>query len=803
MRAAIIGFALGTLWLQWQPSLPDHFMLFLALVAAVLAFVFARMQKQSWRATSLRLAVGALSGAVWAALFALYALKHELPKEWEGRDVTLIGTVASLPQRSERGVRFQFAVERAMDEASDVDVIPPKLLLSWLADRSGDMAPQVKPGERWQLTVRLKRPRGNANPHGFDYEAWLLGQGVRATGYVRSGGDIAHNRRLDSFVFGPGSAVDRARAWLRDRMERALAEKPYAGVIVALVIGDQRAIRQSDWAVFNRTGVSHLMSISGLHVTMLVGMAAAIMAFLWRRSFFTRAQLPLILPAQKAAAVAGAAMAFLYVFLAGFGVPAQRTLYMLSVVALALWFDRLTSVSHVLLAALGLVLLLDPWAVLWPGFWLSFGAVAAILYASTGRVLLPAQTAMPRSRPWRETLLGAARTQYAVTVGLVPLTLLLFGQVLLISPLANAVAIPLVSLIVTPMALFGSILPDPLLSWVLGVAHFLVEGLATLLGWLGQYSFATWSAPVPPPWLFAFALIGTLWMLAPRGWPARWLGMVCWLPLLFAMPTRPAPGEMWVTAFDVGQGSALLVETHDHRLLYDTGPAYSPEADGGNRVILPYLRGRGINQLDAMVISHNDSDHAGGAASVAKEIRIGQNVSSLPISEANAMSAARIVRCQAGQAWEWDGVHFAFLHPPLASYDSTKWKSNDLSCVLKVTARDKSILLTGDIGWVQEDELVNSPEAKLRSTVLVAPHHGGAKTSTQPFIEAVMPEMVLFQAGYRNRYQHPRPEILERYEKMGIRVVRTDQSGAVSMRFGAALETAEYRKTAARYWSAP
>ena len=804
MRAAIAGFVIGVAWLQFQAEIPEHFILLALFMCVLLAGVLARLRPLSNFSIPLRLVCGALLGVLWASLFALHTLRHELPKEWEGRDLRLIGTIDSLPHRFERGVRFNFAVERALDGDAQVTGIPSRLALSWHGSYGSEplhTMPEVLPGERWQLTVRLKRPRGNANPYGFNYEAWLLEQGLRATGYVRADGKSMHkNQRLEAFVFSPRNLIERTRANLRERILTAAPDKSYASVLVALVVGDQRAIRQSDWAVFNRTGISHLISISGLHITMIAGLAAMLMAALWRRSFFTRAQLPLLLPAQKMAAITGAAVALLYVLLAGFGVPAQRTLYMLSVVALALWFGRITSVSHVIFAALGVVVLLDPWAVLWPGFWLSFGAVSVILFVSVGRASQLQQPQVTDMQRWRAVLANASRTQYAVTLGLVPLTMLLFGQVSLISPVANAVAIPLISLIVTPLALIGSVLPAPLSGWVLGMAHACIDTLATVLGWLSGMSFAVWTAPMPSLWIFALALLGTIWMLSPKGWPARWLGIICWLPLVLNSPSHPPDGEMRVTAFDVGQGSAVLIETSRHRLLYDTGPAYSSESDSGSRVILPYLKGRGINAIDTMIVTHNDNDHSGGALSVMKEISVGEVSSSLTADSAIVAAANRHRRCEAGQSWVWEGVQFEIFHPVTGSYDSTKWKSNDRSCVLKVSAGKHSILLAGDIGRVQEDELIGSQGEKLRSTVLLAPHHGGASSSTLPFLQAVRPEFALFQVGYRNRYNHPRPDVLARYGSLGIRPMRTDESGAITLHFGEKLSLISHRQDAARYW---
>jgi competence protein ComEC len=782
MRCAILGFVCGAALLQTLARLPSGAVIFACVVIACIASL--------WKLVAARALAGALLGFAWAAFVAGMALAPHLAKDDEGRDITVIGTIDSLPFRFDQGVRFNFKVEQVVEPKI---AVPPRVALSWYSGFRDSVQPvgAVRPGERWQLKVRLQRPHGNANPGGFDYEVWLLEQGVRATGYVRPAG--AANRRLDSFVFSIGNVVEHAREGLRERITRALADKEYAGVIVALVIGDQRGIGQSDWTVFNRTGVSHLISISGLHITMVAGLFGLAVSSLWRRSFFTSAQLPLLLPAQKAAALAGAGIALLYVLLAGFGIPAQRTLYMLSVVAVALWFGRITSVSHVLCAALGLVVLIDPWAMLWPGFWLSFGAVAVILYASVGRI--------GRDPPgWRGAWRAGVRTQYAVTLGLVPLTMLLFGQVSIVSPIANAVAIPLVSFVVTPLALLGALLPDPVSQPVLVLAHTVVSWLAQLLSWLGDQRFAIWTAPVPPAWLFVLALAGTAWMLAPRGWPHRWAGAAAWLPLFAQVPAQPAPGSFSVTAFDVGQGMALLVETYAHRLLYDTGPQYAPDSNGGNRVIAPYLHERGIGAVDGMIVTHSDTDHSGGALALLETVRFGWVASSLWPNSPIVRAAPRHVRCAAGQHWEWDGVRFEMLHPAADSYADPSLKSNARSCTLRISGRANSILLAGDIEAAQEAALVAQAKDHLQADVLLAPHHGSGTSSTTPFLQAVRPSVGIFQVGYRNRYHHPKGQVIERYAGMGIRRIRTDESGAVMLDFGDRLVVREYRREHARYW---
>lgn len=814
MRCAILGLVGGAAWLHTQAELPGGPALLACFLGALLAamlqhFLPPALPGRAVLRAALAAAAGALLGFAWAAQVAGGELSHALDRADEGQDIEIVGTVDSLPSRQEGSTRFTFAVESPAR-------VPSRIVLSWYAGRTDAMRPppQLLPGERWRLKVRLQRPHGNANPFGFDYELWLLEQGIRATGYVRSEGK---NERLADFAPSPHNAVERARYGIRERIAAALQGRRYAGVIAALAMGDQRGISQQDWQVFSRTGIAHLVSISGLHITMIAGLVAWLAGWLWRRSFFMPAwQLPLRLPAPRVAVLAGLLAAWAYVALAGFGVPAQRTLYMLAVVALAMWLGRLAAISHVLALAAGVVVLLDPWSVMWPGFWLSFGAVAVILYATVGRmgaVRLPTDdragaaggSEAPRpAQAWRarqmENLRLAAVTQFAVTAGLVPLTMLLFSQVSLASPLANAVAIPVISLLVTPLALLGSVLPQSLAEPVLLCAHWILELLLDQLHWLSAQPLAVWSAPAPDWPAFAFALAGTAWMLAPRGWPMRWLGLACWLPLLAAAPKSPPPGMVRVIAFDVGQGMALLVETASHRLLYDTGPSYTPEANGGNRVILPYLRARGITALDTMLVSHSDNDHSGGALAILREVRTTRVLSSLAPGHDIIAAASRHESCVAGQAWEWDGVRFEMLHPAPASYADPTLKPNARGCTLRISSAYGSILLAADIEAAQEEQLGATMPEKLRADILLVPHHGSGTSSTPAFLAAVQPRHAIFQLGYRNRYHHPRADVLERYRALDAGIWRTDQDGAISMELGPGLALGAYRQQHPRYW---
>jgi len=778
VRAAALGFALGVCLLQQQAELPGSGALAALCALASLAAARASRRVPPLLAACATLVSCVALGFAWAAALAHWRLADRLDPALEGRDVVVSGVVAGLPQPFDRGVRFDFDVE------TPGSGVPRRISLSsfgFAADDAQAVLP-VRAGERWRFAVRLRRPHGGANPHGFDYEAWLLERGIRATGYVRTSGGRGEGeipRRLDGLVVRAPYLVDRLRENAREKMLAALPGRPYAGVLVALAVGDQQAIDPAQWQLFARTGVSHLMSISGLHVTMVAGLFAGLVSFGWRRS----EALALALPAQKAAALAGFAAAFAYCLVSGFAVPAQRTLYMVGVVAAAVWSGRASSASRVLAAALLAVLILDPWAVLSPGFWLSFAAVAVIFHVSAGHTARPHWFAQ-----W-------GRVQWAVTVGLAPLLLVLFRQVSLVSPLANAIAIPLVSFVVTPLALLGAVLP---FDWPLALGHALLEAMMAVLGLLAGLPSAVWQQHAPVLWTVPLALLGIAWLLLPRGVPARWIGAVLAAPMFAVLPPAPAAGELWITVLDVGQGLSVVARTEKHALLYDAGPAYSAFADSGSRVVLPYLRGEGLARLDVLVVSHDDRDHSGGAGSVVEGLPVGLLWSSLPDDHPLRSEGPSGRSCAAGQRWEWDGVAFEFLHPGTAGAGG---RANNRSCVLRIAAPGGRVLLTGDIERAAERDLLRRVPDLLPAEALLVPHHGSATSSSAAFVEKVAPRYAIFTVGYRNRFGHPREDVLERYREAGSALLRTDTAGAIEMRFSAgALRVETQRDRARRYW---
>ena len=779
MRSFCTGFVAGAAWLQWQGALPDW--QGWPFAVAALAVVPAVRRSRPMVAIALLLA-GALAGADWAAARARERLAEALPAAWEGRDIVVTGAVASLATVTERGARFVFDVESVETAQAPV---PRTISLAWYPERVAD-APALPPpalvaGDRWRLTVRLKRLHGLANPHTFDFEAWALERGIRATGYVRAK-PAAVRLAIPAGDF--LCAVHRLRGVVRDRMLEALPEGEMRGVLVALVVGDQNAISQEQWQVFWRTGTGHLVSISGLHVTMLASLAFLAASFVWVRI----PGLALRLPARKAASVAGLAAALAYTLLAGYSVPTQRTLLMLAAVTVAVLAGRHTSATRVLAFAALVVTAIDPWAALSPGFWLSFGAVAAILYAVDLRTGRPA------------ALHAALVTQAAVTLVMLPMLLALFGEVSLVSPIANAFAIPLVSWGVVPLAIAGGFLDSvPLLE----LSHGVMAAGMIALEWIASWPGAVWGSHAPEAWAVAVALAGTLWMMAPRGVPMRACAAAWLLPLVMVRPPGPAPGEAWLDLLDVGHGLALVVRTANHALAYDAGPAWSDDSDSGNRIVTPYLRGEGVQRLDGVIVTHADDDHAGGAASLIAAREAAWLLSSLPagheLHEATGISRL----CAAGQEWQWDGVRFAILHPTLESYDRRGVRGNDRSCVLKVSTASASALLTGDIERRAEAELLAREAGALRAEVLLIPHHGSKTSSTPSFVDAVAPQLGLLAVGYRDRFRHPNADVVARYEDKGVRLERTDESGALRVRLPAAdgaIVVEEYRENSRRYW---
>jgi competence protein ComEC len=701
--------------------------------------------------------------ALVATLNARARLADWLPQGLETTTLSITGEVDSVPQRRADGVRFEFTI----DPEPPLE-LPRRVELSWY-----DPSDAPRAAERWALEVRLRRPRGFANPGGSDLAVRLLRERIGATGYVRTG------RRLEPVTGGAWRRpVLRLRAYLSDAIRASLGERPATGIVVGLAVGLQDALSPEQWRVLSRSGTSHLMAISGLHI----GMVAALFAWLAASCQRLRQRRGARGCVRDVAVIAGALAAAGYAALAGASVPTQRTMVMIVVAASLLLRRRHAGALHVFAAALVVVLLVDPLAPLASGFWLSFGTVLAIIAGLTGDVVRPA------------ALTTYLRTQAVATVSMVPMLVGAFGSVSLVSVPVNLVAIPLYTLVIVPLVLLGAVavtVYEALGHLVLAPTAWLIETTWPLFAAPAGTPVAAWSVSALTPLLWLLLVIGVAGALAPLSTHTRLAGLCLVVCVCVWEPPRPAAGQARVAVLDVGQGLAVAIETRRHVLVYDTGPSFRSGSDTGQLVVLPYLSARGWRRVDRLVVSHDDSDHAGGAASIVAALPV-LSIATAGTATYGSVAAAR---CRRGEHWSWDGVEFEWLN----DVGDPRASDNDRSCVLLVSAGGRRLLLPGDIEAEGERALL---EFVPRVDVVVVPHHGSRSSSTEAFVAATEPRWALVSAGYRNRWGFPREQVVERWRAGGASVLTTAQAGAIELVLGAGVEPVPrpWRREHRRFW---
>jgi len=705
-------------------------------------------------------------GIIYTWMRATIALQPSLSPETIGADLIIAGDVVSLPEVDSERVQFEFAPEK-----ESAGGFPSRLRLSWYrAERSPRAA------ERWQLAVRLRAPRGFANPGGYDYEGELFRDGVGATGYVRNS---PHNRLLGRRT--AAYPVLALRAGIVDRIEQILGDSPAKGVIAGLAVGAAQGISSAQWQVFAATGTTHLIAISGLHITMIAALAMLIAQALWR---LPCTRTPRSVRAEIVC-LHGAVAATAYALLAGFSVPTQRTLIMLLAGLAAIWLRRSQPPSNVLSLALISILAHDPHAVLTAGFWLSFLAVAAIFVGVSSLL------------QQRRLLRAFLATQGAVSVALVPVTVPLFGNVSLIAPLANFFAIPLFSGILVPGILLSLLLAWPApglaelllesVAWILGASWSLLEGAAGLPGALIHLR-------APDAWQVGVLAITALVVMTPLPALLRAPGLLVLAPLVFSVPERPATGDFMLTTLDVGQGLAVFVRTRSHSLLFDAGPSFRSGRSAGELVVVPYLHHSGVRELDLVVASHADNDHIGGIAAVERAF----SIRTLRHGGDRTQGRAPAAPCARGEAWIWDGVWFEFVHPA----ERARWTDNNGSCVLRIAGRGGSALLTGDIEADAEAELAARNDLPTADVVIV-PHHGSRSSSTEDLVRRVRASHAIVSAGVGNRWKFPHAVVVDRWCATGAAVIDTASWGAITVRFDSSARTWQPRSQRLdhrRYW---
>jgi len=703
-----------------------------------------------------------ICGVVWAVTFATQRLAERLPMALESIEIPVIGVIDNLPDYNQRVVHFDFKV------TEPVAKLPSKIRMSWYYPDQ-----DIKAGQVWKFTIKLKRPHGSLNPGGFDYEQYLFSQAIGATGYI-----ITNPRPQLLVKASVWLSIAVWRQKISDLLNAKLADNPSLGLIKALTIGDGSGISKAEWEVFRKTGTTHLVVISGSHVGLVAGLAYILVLKLWARFAFINWS------PQSVAACAAMLVGGIYAGLAGFSVPTQRAVVMLIVWMLAIIFQRNTKAFNTLSIALFAVLIYEPTSVLSVGFWLSFLAVSLIVYVLANR--------LNKSVYWLEML----KINAATSIGLAPLLLIFFQQISLISPIANFIAVPLISFISVPFALIAILLLaiNPVIAEpFFFITDYSLQGLKIVLVYLADFAYATYDYVQPELWSLLFSIPAVILLLSPKGLPYRYMSGLLFMPLLLNPPTRPIEGTVKLTVLDVGQALAIVVQTHNHSLIFDTGTKYSADSDSGKSVVIPFLRHENITVVDKLMISHADKDHIGGAVSI---------LNGLPVNEVSTSAMTELqdyhpTKCTAGQVWSWDNVEFKVLGPQ-REYTS----DNNNACVLKIRTAIAKYLLPSDIEGVAEADLTQRYGAELKADVLIAPHHGSKTSSTVAFLNAVNPQFVLISSGYLNQFKHPHPDVLNRYSMNNINWFDTAKEGALTLTEDKGkFYIASMRNTAAKYWN--
>ena len=758
------GLLAGVTLALWLPSLVPVWLLLVAALIGVPTW---------WRVWRGRGVGALLIGFALAGLHASHALSAQLPLDWEKRDVQVRGRIVELPLHQPRRTAFVLRVDRTADQP---EALRGRLLrLSWYDTRNGSSTgrEQLQAGQRWQMPVRLRAPRGLRNPGGFDSEKHAFANRVTASGHLRN----AKAARLQK----DGSGINAWRGAMSARIGNALAPES-ARFIAAFALGDTRGLDDESWHVLRANGLTHLIAISGMHVGLVAGFFALAIAGVW----WLFPMLGRRLPRPVAAALGGVVGAALFAAVAGFALPTVRTLLMIAVVAATRVLRRRASTWEVLALAMIAVLVVDPLGALAAGFWLSFFGVAWLVWC------------LPEAG--RRPLHDLVSAQGVATLGLLPLTAALFDQASVVGPLANLVAVPWWTFVVVPLSLTGTALEMVHAGcgeWAWHAAAWCFQLSWPLFETTAGNEWALWWLRESRWFALPLAAAGAFWILLPRGLPGRCLAVLLWLPLLWPARGLPAPGEVEIRVLDVGQGTSVLVRTAGHNLLYDMGPATPDGFDSGERVVIPALHALGVGRLDRAVVSHHDNDHSGGFAAVRTRV---------PIEVANAPENSGVADtrpCVAGEQWEWDGVAFRFMHPP----PYFPYLGNDASCVLRITGKHGTALLLGDVGKVVERDLVRrsrlNPAESVRADVVLVSHHGAANGSDPALVEATGARLAIMSTGHGNRYRHPRAEVVRRWQDAGAETPDTARDGALSIRLAAGGITLETRRAARpRLWDA-
>lgn len=768
-----LGFLVGVISITYFTHLPSTRIACLIIVISsiLVSLVLLQLISSGW----VLFFVAFSLGFSWALINAQHRLNQQLPKILEGKTLLAKGRIVSIPEFRPYAFRLDFLIDSI--ETSVFIHYPLRVRINGYLYKNSSKLANFKKGAIWQFAIRLHRPRSFWNPGSFDYQAALFQQNICATGYI-----------VDKFPShliqqaGAYYAIDSLRQKLSANLKKALQKYPLLGLINALTTATRSEVTDKQWQVMRGTGTNHLFAISGLHLAFIAGIIYWIIYFFYSRIPYAA----LWVPTSQMAVVCTLLCAIFYSALAGFALPTQRALLMLSVFSLAILQRRHFTNWHAFNIALLLILILEPFAVLSSSFWLSFVTVALIFYAVSHRI-----RPIKNWRAW-------CRIQFTVSLGVIPLSLLFFQQISWVGFVANLIAIPWIGCVILPLSLLGSLLTLVNLNlgtYVLVLAERLLELLWQLLSFFSKIPWAQYHSFLSTPWLIFTSLIGLLIILAAKGMPARWLGLIWILPLFFYQAQVPQKGDIWLHLLDVGQGLASVVRTQHHIMIYDTGPRLSASFDAGKMVVLPFLEKIGAQKINLLMISHGDNDHSGGARIILQQIPVDKVLSSIP----KKFLPKKVSLCKEKTSWQWDGVTFEILYPPI----NQGYLGNNSSCVLKISNSLHSILLVGDIEKLGEHYLVKHTGKDLASTVLVVPHHGSKTSSSIDFLNQVQARYALFSTGYHNRFKFPHKIVLKRYQRLGSKIYNTAIDGAITLKldaFSNHIKVETYREKYHRFW---
>lgn len=791
----ILLFFIGLLTALW-PNTFSYLCIFLLIVSIFIYFCFIHKKYYLSKTTILVLLI-IIFGYFWGEINVYFHSQQKLPLTLENKAITVEGRIASVPNIIDNSAQFQFQIDTK-------NAWHGKVMLSWYNNFNHNQKlsatfAQLKPGQKWRFTIKLKRPRGYSNPGSFDYEAWLFEQNIMAKGYIIDKKAKNTSAAVGAFpLWAPANGqpksqnilleppkwyyiIEQMRQHIAQQWEPLLEQSPLLGVLLALTIGLNSHITPEQWQVFTNTGTIHLISISGFHISLMAGIAFGLINFIWRRIAYLCERFP----AQKAAAMAAIIVSIIYSLLAGFSIPTERSLIMVIVFMGSLVFQRQTNVWECFLVSLFAVILWDPFAPLNISFWLSFSAVAVILYAMMDPLIKPENTKSKKISHIKHALFQNLKLQLYIFLGLIPFSLFWFSQVSVSSLWANLIAIPVAGFFILPLALAAIIVSTiyfPLAVFLMKISHWFFAQLYLFLEWISHDHPVILFGTLDQVWMLLLGVFGMLLLLAPKGFPARWIGLIFWLPLLMPIKNPINYGEANISLLDVGQGLATVVQTKNHVLVFDTGPKLSENFDTGKSVVLPYLRNQHIHHIDTLVISHADLDHRGGMESVLKGISVKKLIvndlnitKNLKAQSIATIDTRRITLCKPNMSWQWDGVTFEFLTQGLEQFTNT----NDKSCVLKISNGKYSVLFPGDLEAQGERVLIKNYGKLLQSDLIIAGHHGSKTSSSLDWLNYVNPTYALFPTGYLNRYHFPNVDVVERYKKLGAKTLSTADCGLI------------------------